>query len=195
MSSAETLANLASKQSRNALQRLDRIDGKDGILDNHSQSLKTLQTQFSQYVAIVDAAVELLGVEAITAKVKENAEKEAAKKKESEEAQIKQLLELGVLSTSEAVTVKSVVVGCEIKKGEGVSDEVLFPGRQQVVFNDVTNPELRTALLGKKVGEDFPLPNGNFFKVTEIYNIIEQKAQAVSEVLPVDVPEVAVAPV
>jgi hypothetical protein len=199
--SAETIANLASKQSRNALQRLDQVEN---VLTNHSQAVNNLQNQFGQYVAIVDAMVELLGVETVTAKVKENAEKKALEQKASEESQVQSLLGMGVLVFAQNVSEKSVVVGQEIKRSES-ADEVLFPGRQQVVLsNPKISQDVKNLLLGKVVGDEVSLPGGNFYKLTEIYDIVDEAARKVTE--PVDVAasevpleavqeEVAVAPV
>jgi hypothetical protein len=120
--------------------------------------------------------VAILGPDVVTQKVMEaNQERQVAEMNQNK-AQVQQLLDQGILVKAEKVSERSLLVGQETTKGtEEKPAEVIFPGRQQLMFGQI-RPDLKDKVLGATVGFQIDTPAGNVFTLQEIYDVTEKKA-------------------
>lgn len=180
MGNAETIANVANKNSRNALQRLDGLEqGVQQLVGATNNAIGQISRQLSQIAEIADAATAILGEDVVAAKVVELRKDRLQKESAQQKAQVDDLLLQGILVPAEKVGEKSLLVGRETDK-EG---KEVFPGRQQVLFSQV-RPDLKEKLLGQAVGAAVETPAGNTFNLVEIYDITEAKPAEATETAP-----------
>lgn len=185
MSNAETVANLAQKNSRNALQRLDAVEQTQAqVVQALNSTLGPLQQQFSQYVEIVDAVTAILGDEVVANRVAEIRKERAIQQAEVQAQQVKTLVANGILAVASVIGEKSLIVGKEFDK-EG---HEMLPGRRQALLSQIRT-DLQEKLMGQGVG--FKLDTGDgAFEVLEVYDVIEKTAPT-AEAAPAAAPATA----
>lgn len=163
---SETVANLAQKNARNALQRIEYLERLiPQLLSATNNAMNQAQMQFSGLVEIVDALVQAHGPEAVEAIVVENRRNRALKQVEGDKAFLKAALDSGEAKAADTVTEDSIIVFNETTE-DGVA---LDPGRAQFQYKQLM-PAFRPQVLGKGTGTKVVSPQGNVFEVVEIYS-------------------------
>jgi hypothetical protein len=178
---SETIANLAQKTARNAMQRVDDLEKRASTLEKMvpniiqavNQSLTQLNQQLMQAVEVLAAVEQILGAETIGKVIHENREARNQQLLDEAKARIAAEVEQGNLVPAAAVGPKSRVVFQE-KDGEG---KELNPGRAEFDMEKILEP-FRTELQGKVVGDSLKTPVGSIFEIREIYDVVEKKAEA-----------------
>jgi hypothetical protein len=134
----------------------------DAISDNLDRRLNPL-------LPLINALVEVVGRDTVSAKVKEQRELSQTQEMESQKAQLQVLVAEGRLTKAEVIKDGSVIVAREFL-GDGT---VVHPGRLQILFSDVA-PQFQEKLLGKTAaGTVVELPdNQGKFEVLEVYDFV-----------------------
>jgi hypothetical protein len=120
----------------------------------------------------LEAVAELVGGEAIDAKMKEIADRKTMQQLERAKAAVVAALEKGELVKVAAVTEKSLIVGRELDK----DGQVVYPGHVQLKFSDI-KPEFQVKLLEQHPGAQIETTNGVKFEVLEVYDMVQAPAQ------------------
>lgn len=188
-----------AKQTRSAFERLNQLEQLTQVIINGAnQALERLGGQVNQLDAkvraqneLLRAAVDLLGVEAIDARVLVNREADAVAQAEREKQELEMLKSQGIAKEATEVPLKGLVTGVE-KKTDGT---VKHPGYTQA-FVEGLPKELQDLLVGKKVGDSVTLPgDSGTFEIGSIFELVPPKmpeapAAATPEATPVAAPEV-----
>lgn len=171
---SETVANIAQKNARNAMQRVEALEEViPNIVSSVSTGMGKVQQQVNQLAEVVEALVSLAGTEAVQKAVMENRKAADVRKVEAEVAQLAKAVETGALKTADAVADNCVLVFAEYDK-EGKPLEV--NGRSQFSVGQL-QPQFKDELMGKKVGATITSPEGHKFEVKEIYAIQPQATE------------------
>jgi hypothetical protein len=179
---SETIAQLAQKNSRNAIQRVEELEKLvPQVISATNNAVQQIQVQLSGAVEILDAVIQALGVETIEKIVTENRTRRADEQNAKTREQIDGLVAQGVLVAGDKVSEQSLVVFKEFNK-EGVEQVA----RLQHVFKQLQE-EFKPQLLGAAVGAKVTAATGSSFEVLEIYEIVEAKQPAPSAAV-VDAP-------
>lgn len=150
---------------------MERVAALEQVVPQLIGMVQNLQAQFSQSVEILDAVVQNFGVEVIENTVIANRRQKAITKAEQEEAQMKALLEQGVLKSTPVVGERTIIVFKETKP-DGTPTEPV--SRVQFMFEQLQQ-QFRDELAGKGPGTTIKSPGGNDFTVQEVYEVIPQK--------------------
>lgn len=170
---------LQAKQLRTASDRLDKleelaqiiINGTNNALERLGQQVNQLEARGRAQNELIRAAVDLLGRDAIDARVLVNRDADAVAQAEREKAELEMLKTQGIAKEATEVPLKGLVTGVE-KKPDG---EVKVPGYTQA-FIEALPKELQDLLLGKKVGDVVTLPNdAGTFEIQGVFELVPPK--------------------
>jgi len=165
---SETIANLARKNARDAMQRVTALEQ---VVPQLIGMVQNLQSQFSQSVEILDALVQNFGVEVVENTVIANRRQKAITKSEEEQKQMATLIEQGVMKPVSVVGERTLVVFKE-QTPDGKPTEPV--SRVQFMFEQL-QPQFREQLTGKGAGTVITSPAGNTFTVQEVYEIVAKE--------------------
>jgi len=169
---SETIANLAQKNARNAMQRVEALEKIiPNIISATNQSLNQLQQQLAQSVEIMDALIQILGEETVGKVMQENRQFRNQKALEEAKARVAAEVDSGALKPAETVGPNSRIVFQELD----ANGKALEPGRAEFDVSKMLEP-FRTEVQGKKAGDSIKTPAGNTFEIQEVYDNVEKKA-------------------
>lgn len=164
----------AKNQQRNLDARLSELEAKEQDLTNKVlpalfKTLQNISNQLGQDITeheeAIQALIDLIGKDKVVEAVSNNRRRAQDQAIMSEMAVFDEMVKNGMLLKTNEVTDKTIVIGTEYKE-DGTP---LEPLRVPLVMERVTNEELKTALVGKKVGEKVPLVNSRSFEILEVY--------------------------
>ena len=162
-----------AKRTSNALDRLDQVEKTiPNLISAINNSLGGLNNQLNSQGEVLEAVVELLGVETVQSTIKASRERKATEAMEAEKKALEELKSRGDVAPAEKISEKALIVGREYNK----DGTVRHPGRAQVAFQRVDD-QFRQGLLGQAAGFVLELPNGGKFEVLEIYEVVEKKEE------------------
>jgi len=175
------------QRTKNAIERLDAIEQSiTQVIAAVNQSLGNMNQQISGAVEVLDAAVQLLGVEAVQTQVVQNRRDRLKEEADRQAAQVEELKKQGLIVAADKVGEKSLLVGREFGKPTEVTDEqgqtqtkpgeVIWPGRSQLRFAQIAK-EIGEKMLGQPVGFQVDTPQGGKWEILEIYEIVEKKPE------------------
>jgi len=155
------------------------IQAMDASIEVMSENLQK-QVRFNAAFARVLKDGKAISLESINAAVFEN-------KIDALKAPIIALTGAGLLAPAETVSLKSIVVGKELKKG----DRTVISERMQMMVRDLVKAA-KARIINKKVGDEVELVDGAdfLFVVTEIHDVQEPK-QAPAPEAPAEAPQAA----
>jgi len=155
-----------AKKSANALERLEVLER---TVNSIGSATNNNINQIGGMTEVLDAVVQILGVEAIQKVLSENRVAMAEAQSKAEEEALKELLSKGDIAESEKISDKSIVVGKETNPDGTVRP----PGRAQVAFARI-DPTFQEQFLGKSAGFVLDLPTGGKFEVLSVYDVVEK---------------------
>jgi hypothetical protein len=179
---SETVANLAQKNARNALQRVDGLEQeqeKQGRMITHvikavneslgnlNGGLDTITKQLVGVAEVLDAVVRVLGSETIDKVVNEQRAIKAETRITAMKDQLTQLITAGTVKPSENVAENSLMVFKEYDK----DGKELPHSRVQFTAAEL-QPQFRGELMGKGAGTRITSSAGNSFELLEVYEVI-----------------------
>lgn len=154
----------AQKQARNALARVESIEK---VLSEIARETDESKNRMTSVMEVMDALVQLVGINEVQTVVGENRKERALKKQEQEIAAVKNLVESGVLVSETTANTGNLLVFKETKED---GSEVLPVSRVQFMFEQL-KPDFQEQLKGKEVGSKIKSDAGNFFEVREVYSV------------------------
>lgn len=160
--SNETVANYAAKRANNAMERLAELEAKLGRMES---LLKLSSEKADAAVVLCDAISDIVGSDAVAAKVQENQLRRAQVVAEEQAKSVTMAIENKIIVPAEVVADESLVVLVE-KDKEG---NVVPPGRLQLWFRDLTE-DFKAKFLGAKVGDVVEGLLERTATVAEVYN-------------------------
>jgi hypothetical protein len=196
MNQSSTVAQLASKTARNAVQRVEELEatvevlktnlqtlqeGQSNIINSSNEEFTKLNTKVGSLAELVRALIDAVGPAEVERVVKATRQADDVTSVENMKAEIVKGIAKGELKTAEAISDKSLLVFVE-KDPSGVVLE--YGSRKQWLFSQVGDA-FKPQLLGKDVGAILTAPNGATFEVVEFYDTVANAVET-----PV-VPEVA----
>jgi hypothetical protein len=149
-----------NKNTPNALDRLTKAEFSVGQLVG---AVSQLQMQSSTLLEVLDALVELEGVDRVQEAVLKARKEKAEKKAEGDRAALDQLLLNGLLVQADKIEDGSVIVA----KETGPDGTVKHPGQIIAPFRNIAD-QFKEKILGQAVGFKLDLPDG-VFEVLEVY--------------------------
>ena len=185
MSNAETIATLASKQSRAALERVENVErALKQVIESANAAFERANTQMQQMADVIDVLVELAGTDVITAKLVEKEVAKSTARVEAQKAQVEAALLQGTLKVVDTVTDQSLIVFKEYK-----GETALENGRNQFMAGQL-KPEFKAKVVGQGVGYKLDAPTvGHTFEVVEIYEPVAVQPTLPTETLAEAAPE------
>lgn len=183
-----TDTRVLAKQQRTAFERLEQmervaqdiIDGTNRVLQTFGQRIEALENRGRAQAELTRAAVDLLGREAIDARVLVNRDADAVAQGEREKAELELLKTQGIAVVATTVGEKSLVTGVEAQP----NGTAKVPGYTQAFLENLPQ-ELKDLLLGKVVGDVVTLPrDAGTFTINAIYDIVPPKAPEATETAP-----------
>lgn len=158
------------KQVKSALERIQFIEEElPRIVMGVNEALTGANQQQQRLAAIIEAMAELVGNDAVDAKIKEISERKALQRLEDAKKALDAGLVSGDIVKADVVGEKSLLVGRETDtEGKDV-----FPGRVQLTFAGI-KPEFQEKLKGQGVGTQIDTGTGKF-EVLEVYDVIEKQ--------------------
>lgn len=167
MSNAETIANVASKKARTALDRLEFIEGKlvPSLAEQVNGVIRNLQQQIVAMTDYLDALTESVGAEAVNEMVTNKRKERTLKEVEAKKTELAGLVQKGTLVEAEVVAAQSIISG-RVLDAAGTE---LFPGYEVVAV--AAQPEdIKAVVTGAAKNAQIKLPNGNIFELQAIYD-------------------------
>jgi hypothetical protein len=174
-----TVANLAQKNARNAIQRVEALEEVvPKMISVINEGMGKLQQQISSLAEVMEAQTAAIGSESVNTIVMENRRTNDAKKVAAEKEEIAKRVEAGELIPADSIGDSTLMVFEESDK-EG---KVLpFGSRVQFSFGQLKE-EFRKDVVGKKLGDKVVVPEGHSFEVKELYTIVHKApAQATAQ--------------
>jgi len=174
-----------SKQLQEALKRQEALEGlvqqvisgANNALESLGRKVDNLDARLRAQSELIRASVDLHGRENIDARVLVNRDADASAQAEREKAELELFKTQGLAVPAEAVGPKGLVAGVE-SKPDGT---VKHPGYTQAFLENLPE-ELKTLLIGKKVGDTVTLPNdAGSFLIQQVYDIVPPKAPEAAE--------------
>lgn len=181
MSNAETKANLAQKNARNALQRIQALEGAvQGVLTATNNALGEAEGRLAQLAEVLDAVVESQGAEAINVILTEKRRSRAQQKQERDAMEIKEKVLNGKLKAVATVGETSVLVFKELDKdGQALEFSRVQTSALLLV------PKVRGETLGKTIGHKVTNTGSEHtFEIMEIYDPVPQTPEAAAAEAP-----------
>lgn len=168
------------KQIKSVVERVDTLEGDvQRIYEAVNQTITNSDERIRQLASLSEAYMELLGTEAVDAKLKEINERRQLESVERAKAVVVDGLTKGTLVKALVIGKDSIIAGREIDK----DGQVVFPGFVQLKFAAV-KPEFQEKLTGQGAGTMIETPTGKF-EVLEVFDPVEAKAEAAT---PAEVP-------
>lgn len=179
---SETIANLAQKNARNAMQRVDKLEKEmeflqrkalPGLVQSIQQSLGNVDKQLAAALEVVDALVVLLGDDKVQETMNANRKRIADQNEEEAVAAIATRLNDGSLIQADSIAENTLLV---FRRSNEDGTPVPYNSRVEISFANLKD-DFKTELLGKgrghKVkGDETPVM---LYEVTEIYTPVEVK--------------------
>lgn len=183
MSNAETVANVAGKQARNAMERVSALEeavdsiGKtvNSIIGPINNTFSNLQQQLSQAVEILDVLVKEFGPEKVEASLLAERKARLAAKQASEKQTVEEGVKAGTLKVADTVTPEALLVFEESDKDGKVME---FP-RAQFWYKQLL-PNFQTQIANNLVGFKMVSPENHTFELKEIYVPVQKPAETVA---------------
>lgn len=148
---------------------IDRVEELEKSFPSLVQAVnEQFMTRLTPIVQTINALTDMVGREAVAAKVVEMRQLQQTEDSNKEKAQVEKMVEEGKLVKAEKISKDSLVVG----KETNLNGEVVHPGRFQVGYAQVA-PAFQEKLLGNGVGTKFDVPNVGTFEVTEVYDVVQ----------------------
>jgi hypothetical protein len=164
----------ADGKATTALERIERLEkgfqtlltNQQGLLEGSNQAFSMTEDRIGALDMLAEAITDILGREKVQEAIKLRMETEATERMNKDKAAIENSVSKGNLTPGDGIGEKSVVTGRYIKKSDG---KILHPGWQFFTVSQVV-PELRSGLMGKKVGETVEAPIG-IFEIQGVYEV------------------------
>lgn len=161
------------RQAKNAIKRIEDLEQQYLELAQAMQSAVTgLQKRTSVTEEIIDAVVEMFGVEKVQEAIDQRRKERDDKAIADQKKDLEDGVEVGYLSKSDAVTATSLIVGKETDS----QGNVMGLGFNTVLFEQI-GATFQDQLLGKGVGTSIDTPVNGKFEVLEVYNLDKDKYQ------------------
>lgn len=161
------------KQVKSAIERIDTIEQDlPRVVMAVNEALTAQSQRVGELASILEAVVELAGVQAVDVKIKEIADRKVLANLEVAKSRLEQALTSGEVVSANVISERSLIVGREFD----AQGEVLFPGRAQLQYAGV-KPEFQAQLLGQGFGFTLETGDGGKFEVLEVYDVVDQSAE------------------
>lgn len=178
---SETIANLAQKNSRNALSRIEGLEQRlqelqkafTDLLRSLDKSFGSVQSDLASVNEVLNATTEVVGPTAIQEVILRVRKENALAQEQSAKNDIAERVAKGALVPKDTVGEKALVVFNETKED---GTPLVVGGRAQFFLFEL-KPAFKEQVLGKKVG-DFVVSDGpdkHKFTLTEIYENVAQE--------------------
>lgn len=169
---SNTMRQLSQRQQVRSIQeRLEQIEGGiASVVTGINGGFQQFNQRLGEALRILGALTEMMGAEAVDAKV---AEIDARNKKaalERAQAALKEGIEKGRVVPVAAVAEHCLIVGREVA-ADGKTESV------QVSF-ETLRPEVREKIQGLAAGSTVDLTEGVKFEIEAVYEVLEQDPQA-----------------
>ena len=170
---SETVANLAQKNARNAMQRVEILERRQestekaiaNLVQSIQEAFNRLEKEHQNALRIIDALVSVVGVEAVNAQMMTAAKKEDQDRTDQTKKLIADGLAEGKLKTVDVIGDKSLIA-FHRTNADGTAMEL----GGYVTFNLTDlKEEFRKGLLGKGVGTKVVSSEPYNYEVIEIY--------------------------
>lgn len=173
----DTAAQHASKVARNATERIARLERVlERFVGSTSQAVTEIQQQLAQYQELLDAVIQVVGVESITETVLESRRQKLIDGANELREGIAKKVEAGTLKATDTITETSFLL-CGVTDGNGNKIEEARVG--------VNVPQLlkqfKDAAIGQKAGHKLATPDGRTLEVLEVYDVSVPSVQQVAQ--------------
>lgn len=157
---------------------------RSDILRAMRHTFVVVEQRMANIEDILEAVVYLMGRETVEKKVQELHVEKLEARSAADKVALEAALAEGRVVPAETISETSIIVGTEVDK----DGNALHPLRVQQLWQAVQNPEMKTALLGKKAGDVIETSIGTKFTINEVYNITMQAKVDAADAKPVEVP-------
>jgi hypothetical protein len=153
----------------NVVQRTDRLEkAHNTFVSEVVGSFGRIDSKFAEHSELFASIIEILGQDAVLAKLNERQANRDREQAEKSSALVKAAVEKGDLKPVDVIGEKTLIVGKDLDK-EG---KTIGPGRVQVAFGDL-KPDFKAKLLGGKVGTSVVTTEDEKEGVTQTFEVME----------------------